>query len=432
MKVARRSLTRSQEYLARARRLIPGASQTFSKAPSQFVQGVSPVFLQRGQGSHVWDVDGNEYIDCVAALGPIILGYNDPDVTAAVARQLQDGTIFSLPHPLEVEVAQRLTEVIPCAEMVRFGKNGSDVTSAAVRVARAYTGRDIIACCGYHGWQDWYIGTTTRSRGVPQAIRDLTMTFNYNDIASLERLFHDAPGRIAGVIMEPIGVVAPKDGFLEEVAEVTRKNGALLIFDEVVTGFRLALGGAQEYFGVTPDVACFGKALGNGYPIAAVVGRRDVMALFDEIFFSGTFGGETLSLAAALATISKMQTHPVIEHLWRQGRKLQDGVNAFAAEFGIGDRVQCIGFPPHTVIAFRDEQGADSLLMRSVFQQEMAKRGVLFLTGFNISYSLSDADVEHSLEASRDALGLLAAALEGHRLEEVLEGPAVQPVFRQA
>jgi glutamate-1-semialdehyde aminotransferase len=431
MQVLKRSLRESQALLERARRLIPSATQTFSKGPTQFVQGVTPAFLRRGRGSHVWDVDENEYIDYVTGLGPVILGYADPDVDAAVARQLEDGVTFSLPHPLEVEVAEMLTEIIPGAEMVRYGKNGSDATSGAVRAARAYTGRDLIACCGYHGWQDWYIGTTTRRAGVPEAVQRLTRTFAYNDIESLERLFVEHPGEIAAVVMEPVGVVPPREGFLQEVAELTRRGGALLVFDEIVTGFRLALGGGQEYFGVTPDLSAFGKAMANGFPIAAVVGRRDVMGIFDEIFFSFTFGGEAVSLAAAKATMAKMRREPVIAHLWRQGTALQDGYNRLAAEFGLAERTRCIGMPPRTVLRFTTAAGSDSLEMRSLVQQELAKRGVLILTGFNLCYAHSDEDVERTLGACREALDILANVDE-RNISSLLEGPPVQAVFRRA
>jgi glutamate-1-semialdehyde 2,1-aminomutase/spore coat polysaccharide biosynthesis protein SpsF len=427
-----RSLARSREYLARARKVIPSCTQTFSKGPTQFVQGVAPIFLERGRGSHVWDVDGNEYVDYVMALGPIVLGYDDPDVIAAVQRQLADGVTFSLAHPLEVEVAETLAKIVPCAEMVRFGKNGSDATSGAVRAARAYTGRDVVACCGYHGWQDWYIATTTRRRGVPAAVCELTRTFTYDDIGSLERLFAEHLGRIAAVILEPVGVVEPTGDFLQRVAALTHANGAVLIFDEIVTGFRLALGGAQERFGVVPDLACFGKAMANGFPLSAVVGRREIMEVFDEIFYSFTFGGEALSLAAARATIAKLRERNVVEHLWRQGRALRDGYNALARELGLADRTQCIGFPPRTVLTFRDRAGADSLAMKSLFQQEMIKRGILTSGGFTLCYAHSDEDVRRTLAACRDALGILATALAGDRVEAMLEGPVVQPVFRSA
>jgi len=427
-----RELKRSYELKAKAQRLIPSCTQTFSKGPTQFIEGVAPVFLLRGQGSHVWDVDGNEYIDYPMALGPIILGHNYPAVTEAVIRQMRDGTTFSLPHPLEVELAEMLTEVIPCAEMVRFGKNGSDATSGAVRVARAYTGRDIIACCGYHGWQDWYIGTTTRNKGVPKAVQGLTVPFEYNNIESLERIFAEHPGQVAAVIMEPVGVIEPRDGFLQQVRELTQREGALLIFDEVVTGFRLALGGAQEYFGVTPDLACFGKAMANGYPIAAIVGRRDVMEQFDEVFFSFTFGGETLSLAAAKATITEMRGKNVIAHLWEQGQKLKDGYKVLAREFGVDRYTECIGLPPRTVITFKDETGAESLVLKSLFQQECLKRGVLFSGGQNMCYSHSDADIDYTLRVYRAAMEILAEAIKRGDAFQRLEGEPVQPVFRRA
>src|SRR5881628_1514139 len=426
---ADRSLAKSREYFARASKVIPSCTQTFSKGHTQFVQGVAPIFLERGRGSHVWDVDGNEYIDYVMALCPIVLGYDDPDVVAAVQRQLADGVTFSLAHPLEVEVAERLTAIVPCAEMVRFGKNGSDATSGAVRAARAYTGREMIACCGYHGWQDWYIGTTTRARGVPAAVRALTHTFRYDDLGSLERIFAEHPGRIAAVIMEPVGVDEPAPDFLPRVATLTHANGAVLIFDEIVTGFRLALGGAQERFGVTPDLACFGKAMANGFPLSAVVGRREIMEVFDEIFFSFTFGGEALSLAAARATIAKLRDENVIEHLWRQGTALRDGYTALAREVGLASLTQCLGYPPRTVLTFSEGAGTQSLAMKSLLQQEMIKRGILVAGGFNLCYAHSDDDIRRTLDACRDALTILARALKEDRVEASLEGPVIQPVF---
>jgi glutamate-1-semialdehyde 2,1-aminomutase/spore coat polysaccharide biosynthesis protein SpsF len=427
-----RRLTRSDEYFARAEKVIPSATQTFSKGHTQFVRGVAPLFLQRAQGSHVWDVDGNEYIDYPMALGPIVLGHNDPDVDAAVRAQLADGIAFSLPHPLEIEVSELLTEIIPCAEMVRFGKNGSDATSGAVRVARAYTGRERIAACGYHGWQDWYIGATTRHRGVPKAVRELTHLFGYNDIASLKALLDGHPGEFAAVIMEPVGVVEPVNGFLEQVAALARAHGAVLIYDEVVTSFRVALGGAMAHYNVTPDLACIGKAMANGFPVSAVVGRRDIMQVFDEIFFSFTFGGEALSLAAARATITKLRDAPVIPHLWRQGGRLQDGYNALARELKIETLTRCIGLPPRTVLTFADRQGRESLALKSLFQQEVVRRGILNAGGFNICYRHSDADVERTLVACREALAVLARAVDADDVEGRLQGPVIQPVFRRA
>ncbi len=425
-----RSLKRSEDLKSRAGKVIPSYTQTFSKGPTQYVQGVAPSFIARGEGCRVWDVDGNEYIDYPMALGPITLGHNYPAVSEAVMRQMRDGTIFSLSHPLEVEVAEMLVDVIPSAEMVRYGKNGSDATSGAIRAARAYTGRDIIACYGYHGWQDWFIGTTTRNKGVPRAVQELTFTFDYNNIGSLEKIFAEHPGRVAAVIMEPVGVVEPKDDFLRKVRTITEREGALLIFDEIVTGFRVALGGAQEHYGVTPDLTCCGKGMGNGYPIAAVAGRRDVMELFDEIFFSFTFGGEALSLAATKATITEMRDKDVIGHLWEQGRRLRDGFNVLATAYGIAENAECVGLGPRTSTSFKDESGATWLELKSLFQQECLKRGVLFLGGHNLCYSHGNADIDQTLRVYRTAMEICTVAIKEADVPGRLEGDPVQAVFR--
>ncbi len=424
-------LDRSARLLDSARRLIPGGSQTFSKGPTQFVQGASPSFLARGQGCRVWDVDGNSYLDTAMALGSVILGYAHPSVDEAVRAQMKDGISFSLPHPLEVELSERLSRIIPCAEMVRFAKNGSDATSGAVRLARAFTGREKIACCGYHGWQDWYIGTTTRNRGVPPAVRQLTLPFEYNRIESLERLFQENRGQIAAVIMEPVGIIEPQGDFLRQVQAIARREGALLIFDEVLTGFRISLGGAQAHFGVTPDLACFGKALANGFPLSVVVGRRDVMKLFEEVFFSFTFGGETVSLAAAMATLDQLEKEKVIPRLWSLGRELRDGYNVLARHYGLQGKTSCDGLPPRTVVQFLGTE-QESLLLKSFFQQECMKRGLLFSGAQNPSFSHGDAEVEEILRVYRSVLEGLAGALKAGNLADRLEGDLLQPVFRRA
>ncbi|MBF0508496.1 MAG: aminotransferase class III-fold pyridoxal phosphate-dependent enzyme, partial [Deltaproteobacteria bacterium] len=318
-----------------------------------------------------------------------------------------------------------------CAEMVRYAKNGSDATTGAVRVARAYTGREKIACCGYHGWHDWYIGTTTRRLGIPKSTQALTLTFEYNKIETLEALFAGHPGEIAAVIMEPVGVVEPENDFLARAKDVAHKNGALLIFDEIVTGFRLALGGAQEYFGVTPDLGCFGKAMANGFPISTVVGRKEIMALFDEIFFSFTFGGDAAALAAALATIKVMREKNVFPHLWDQGQKIKDGYNVLARESGVAAYTRCVGLPPHTVATFSDEDGAGGLVLASLMQQELIKRGVLAHGGANLCYSHSNADVEHYLLALKAALNYLAKAIDSKQPRTFLEGEPIKEVFRK-
>jgi glutamate-1-semialdehyde aminotransferase/spore coat polysaccharide biosynthesis protein SpsF (cytidylyltransferase family) len=426
----RLTLTESQAWLERAKKVIPSCAQTFSKGYTQYVQGVAPVFLERGKGCRAWDVDGNEYIDYVQGLLPNILGYANDEVNAAAAAQLAEGHSFSLPHSLEVKLAERLTRMIPCAEMVRFGKNGSDVTSGAVRAARAFTGRDRIACCGYHGWQDWYIGSTTRNAGVPQAVRNLTHPFAYNDLASLEKLFAEHRGEFAAVIMEPFNFTEPAPGFLEGVKELAHEHGALLIFDEICVGFHFGLGGAQKLFDVTPDLACFGKAMGNGFPISCVVGRADVMRIFDEIFYSFTFAGEVAAMAAAMKVLDILEQTDALAQIESNGRTLQDGVNAMAKEAGLGARIKAIGRPQWSLLKFLDEKGVDSPLLKNLFQQEAVKRGVLLLATHNMTAAHDTRAIHQTLEGYAEVLKTLAAWTGDANPARFLEGPMTQPVFR--
>ena len=422
---------RSVELFHRASKVIPTASQTFSKCWTQFTFGANPLYIEKAKGCLVWDVDGNPYIDYAMALAPIILGYCEPRVDAAVRRQLEKGITFTLSSPIEIEVAEKLCDLIPCAEMVRFGKNGSDATSAAVRAARAYTGREIVACCGYHGWQDWFIGTTTRNQGVPTGVRKLTVPFNYNDLASLEKIFREYPGQVAAVIMEPVGVVHPNPGFLEGVSALARQNKSVLIFDEVITGFRMSQGGAQEYFKVVPDLAAFGKAMANGMPIAAVVGRRDIMNLFSEIFFSMTFGGEALSLAATAETLRIFEAEKVLDQIWSNGRRLMDGTRALILKHELSPTIRIAGYPPRHVFEFSDTEDGSALEIKSFFQQECADRGLLFSGAHNVSYAHTGDVIDRTLSIYSEVFeSLIQAARRGVR--SALKGEVVQPVFRRA
>jgi len=425
-----RPIEKSKAWLERAGKVIPGASQTFSKGANQHVRGVAPMFLAKGKGCRVWDVDGNEYIDYIQGLLPNILGYAHEEVNAAVAEQLAQGHSFSLPHPLEVELAERLTRLIPCAEMVRFGKNGSDATSGAVRAARAFTGRERIACCGYHGWQDWYIGSTTRNAGVPQTVRALTHPFVYNDLGSLEKLLSEHQGEFAAVIMEPVNFWPPAAGFLEGVRDLAHRHGALLIFDEICSGFHFGLGGAQKKFGVTPDLACFGKAMGNGFPISCVVGRAHVMKIFEEIFFSFTFGGEVASMAAAMKVLDILETEQVFVRMDKNGLVLQEGLNTLAREAGLQDRVKCIGYPFWSLVKFLDADGKDSLLVRSLFTQECVKRGVLLLATHNMTAAHDPLAIEQTLKVYAEVCKTMAKWLSDKKPERFLEGQIIEPVFR--
>lgn len=425
-----KTFDQSMAFLARAERVIPLGSQTFSKSRTQYPYGVSPYFISRAQGSRVWDLDGNEYIDFVSSLASITLGYQDPDVTQAVRTQLDSGVIFSLPHPLETEVAELICEMVPCAEMVRFGKNGSDATSGAIRVARAFTERDRVAVCGYHGWQDWYIGSTARKRGVPKATQELTHTFAYNDLDALRKLLDTHPGEFAAVILEPMNVAEPQPGFLEGVKSLTHAHGALLVFDETITGFRYANGGAQELFGVTPDLATFGKGLANGYPVSAVAGRRDVMKLMEEIFFSFTFGGEALSLAAAKATLTKLKTQPVVETLIERGTTLMRATRELIERAKLGDIFSISGHPTWSFLNLRDARGATAFEIKTLLMQELHQQGILSVGTHNVNFAHTAADIEALVQAYTAILPMIGRALDAGTLLQTLRCKPLVPLFK--
>lgn len=420
----------SEIQLKRARETIPLGAQTFSKSVTQFPLGVSPYFVARAQGSRIWDIDGNEYIDFINALNAVTLGYCDPDVDRAVAKQLADGTIYSLSHTLESEVAELICASVPSAEMVRFGKNGSDATAGAVRVARAYTGRDHVLTCGYHGWQDWYIGSTTRDKGVPQATRDLVHVFSYNDLPSLQSRLNEFEGKVAAVIMEPMNVTEPQPCFLEGVKAATHAAGALLIFDETITGFRLANGGGQEKFNVIPDLTTLGKGLANGFPLSAVCGRRDVMMEMEEVFFSFTMGGEALSLAAAKAVMEKMLREPVVDTMRKRGSVLSAGVADRIARHGISSFLTISGDPTWSFLTFKDFEAVASFEIKTLFLQEIFARGILCLGTHNMSYAHTQDDVERLLSVYDEVFPILASAAKDGAIRQYLKCEPLKPLFK--
>lgn len=420
----------SEALLERALRVIPLGSQTFSKSKTALPFGVSPYFVERASGARFWDVDGNVFLDFVNALCCVTLGYRDADVDSAVRRQMESGVTFSLPHRLETEVAELLVEMIPCAEMVRFAKNGTDATSGAIRVARAHTGRERVAVCGYHGWQDWYIGSTTRDLGVPKAVKALTHTFVYNNLKSLQKLFQEHPGEFAAVILEPMNAAWPQPGFLEGVRELTQTEGALLVFDETITGFRYHNGGAQAYFNVTPDLATFGKGIANGYPLSALVGKCEFMNVVEDIFFSGTFGGETLSLAAAKAVLTKLRQEPVVEMLRERGQQLMDGVSRIIAAHGLEETIGLCGHPAWSFLQFRERAPFSNWEIKTLFIQEVFRRGVYTMGTHNLSYAHTEADVSELLACYEAVFGLIARAISDGSLRELLECEPLVPLFK--
>jgi glutamate-1-semialdehyde 2,1-aminomutase len=420
----------SEAHLKKSLEVIPLGSQTFSKSHIQFPFGASPYFIERGHGSHIWDIDGNEYIDLVNGLLAVSLGYCDSDVDAAVLQQLQKGVTFSLATQLEEKLARKMVELIPSAEMVRFSKNGTDATSGAVRIARAATGRDHVLVCGYHGWQDWYIGSTSKNLGVPACTQELTHNFQYNNLDSLVKLFEQYKGQVAAVILEPMNSTYPQDNFLHKVQEVTRQNGALFILDETITGFRYALGGAQEYFGVIPDLSTFGKGMGNGFPISALVGKKDYMELMSEVFLSSTFGGEALSLAAAYAVISKMQQVDYISHISSIGSQIICNATKIINELQLQHIFQVVGHPSWSFITMQDNNGYSSWEIKTLWMQECIKRGVFTFGTHNISFAHSLLDVAHINEVYSEVFEVIAQALAKRQVHFLLKCEPLKPLFK--
>lgn len=421
-------IAHSDELYRRALNIMPPVTQTLAKGPMQHVNGVAPKFAERGKDGHIWDVDGNEFIDFNMGIGPLSLGYCYTRVDDAIREQLSRGITFSLMHRLEYEVSQMICDVIPNAEMIRISKSGADVCSAAIRVARAFTKRDRILCCGYHGWHDWYIATTARNYGIPEAARNLTGTFKYNDLDSVKVAL---TADVAAVILEPFVFEAPGPGFLEGLRDLCAANGTLLIFDEMWTGFRAALGGAQEFFKIKPDLAVYSKAVANGMPVAFLTGRAEVMKWFDkDVFFFTTFGGEALSLAATKATLLEMKEKSVQKILWEKGAQLKDGYNAIAKSLQMESITTCIGYPCRTMMTFRDA-GGDSLLLKSYFQQELIKRGILWGGFHNVCFTHTQADIDHALAVYREVLPLIKDSAAKGDTATRLRGEPMQPVFRK-
>ena len=387
-----RAVDQSWSLYDRATGIIPMATQTHSKAPREALRGVEPCFLVRGSGCRVWDVDDNEYIDFRNGLGPITLGYAYPAVNEAVQRQLADGAVFSYAHPLEVEVAERLVDAVPCAESVRFLKTGGEAMAATHRLARAYTGRDIVLSCGYHGW----INSMGRA-GVPEAIRSVYRDLPWGDIAPFEAAFEDVGAdRVAAVSVAcSYADIEAGHVFLPALRALTERHGALLIFDEIVTGFRLRRGGAQEYFAVTPDLAVFAKGVSNGVPLSCYLGRRDIMEVVRDVVISSTFGGDTLGLAAARAVLDIYATEDVIGALWDRGRQLHEGVRAIAQELSVP--VGFRGLPPVGQLELPSEA-------RTAFEGECLQRGVILYTVCYPSYSHTEGDIDEALTAMGEAL----------------------------
>lgn len=429
--------TRSSELRKKSHLLIPGGAHTYAKGDDQYPE-LAPGFIARGKGSHVWDVDGNEYIEYGMGLRSVTLGHAYEPVVEAVAKELQNGCNFTRPASIEVECAEMLLQFLPNAEMVKFAKNGSDVTTAAIKLARAYTGRTMVAVCADHPFfstDDWFIGSTPMASGIPQSVRDMTVKFRYNDLASIEALFERYPGQIACIVTEAETYEPPRNNFLQAACALCHAHGALFVLDEIITGFRWHNGGAQAEYGVEPDLSTFGKAMGNGFSVAALAGKREIMELGglyhnkERVFLlSTTYGAETHSLAAAMATMKVYQDEGVIEHLHQQGEKLIHGLNRAIEEAKVTGYFEVIGRPCNLIYATRDPELNRSQPFRTLFLQEMIKRGLL-MPSLILSYSHGDAEIDRTINAIGEALTIYRKALD-EGVDKYLVGRSVAPVFR--
>lgn len=433
-----RKSEKARRLQTRAHELIPGGAHTYAKGDDQFPE-IAPSHIVRGLGCHAWDLDGNEYIEYGMGLRSVTLGHAYPRVVNAVQSTLARGTNFTRPSALEVECAEAFLEIIPRAEMVKFAKDGSDATSAAVRLARAYTGRDLIARCTdqpFFSVDDWFIGSTPLNAGIPKAVRDLTLGFRYNNLPDLRALFESHPGQIAGIILEAETTVPPAPGYFEGLQHLCREHGTLLILDEMITGFRWHTGGAQAVYGLNPDLATFGKGLANGFCVSALAGKRKIMERggihhsAERVFLlSTTHGAETHSLAAAVEVMRIYQEEPVVEHLHRQGSILKTEINAIAEKLGISTFFEVLGRPCNLVYATRDAQRQPSQIFRTLFLQELVKHGIL-APSLVVSYSHNDSDISKTITAAENALKVYSQALESGA-DKFLTGRSVQPVFRK-
>jgi len=433
-----RDFSQSRALQPKAHELIPGGAHTYAKGDDQYPEQ-APAFIVRGKGCHVWDLDGNEFIEYGMGLRAVTLGHAFEPVVEAAYKQMQLGANFTRPAKIEVDAAEAFLEIIDGVDMVKFAKNGSDVTTAAVKLARAYTGRDLVAICGdqpFFSTDDWFIGTTEMNAGIPDATTQLTLKFRYNDLDSLRGLFDQHPGKIACAVMEAEAVTPPVPGYLNQVKELCEQRGAILIFDEMITGFRWHLGGAQKFHGVIPHLSTFGKAIGNGFAISALAGDRQIMRLggldHDQprvFLLSTTHGAETHALAAAIETVRIYREHGVVECLWRQGEQLQALLQQSIGENRLEGFFEVFGRPCNLVFGTRDQNHERSQPFRTLFMQELIRQGVI-APSFVVSFSHSDADIERTAEAVHEALVIYRKALD-EGIEKYLKGRAVKPVNRR-
>lgn len=420
--------TKSNQIKEKALSLIPHQTGTFSRRAQSFVEGIFPTYVQTANGSHFTDVDGNEYLDYLCGLGPITLGYNYKSVNDAIIEQLKQGILFSLPHPVEVECSEKISKIIPHAQMIKFEKSGSNAVTGAVRAARYLTKKDKIAYCGSGGvWHDWQAAMVSRDGGVPDFNKNLISVFDYNDSDGLEQIFEDNKNEVVAIVLEPTIYEKPKNNFLKNVRKIANENDAILILDEIVTGFRFDIGGCQKMFDVQGDLVCFGKGMGNGLPISAITGKTEFMRAFDDLWVSSTNNSETLSLAGTIAVINEMQTNDTISSCWKQGEKLLQGWNRIVESYNINAKM--IGYPIRMKMECFDSKGNESSSLKALILQELVEKGVFMSPGVSfISYSHSSDDIEHTLKSLEETCKNINK-IKDENYEKYLKGKIPQQVW---
>ncbi len=420
----------SKILFKKAIKIIPTASQTFSKSYLQWPLNSSPLFLTKGNGCIITDVDNNKYIDYLLSLMPIIIGYANKEIDEAVYRQARKGTILSLSHPKEIELSELLVKIIPYAEMVKFSKNGSDVLSAAIRLSRAVTNRDLIAVSGYHGWHDWYIGTTSRNTGIPKTVRNLTKKFLFNDINSLIKVLGKNPEKFAAIVIEPDTFEKPDISFLKEVRRICDLYGIILVFDEIICGFRTMLGGASKKYGISPDLGCFGKAMANGYPLAALVGKRKIMKKLADVFISGTFSGELLSIEACLKTINIIKRDNVISKLEDLGNELKSELNKILKRQGLNEEIIFEGNDWWPRLNIRNTN-IDKDIFNSLLRQELLSSGLFLGASLNLCLSHCENRIKQkTLNYFKTAISSFKSKKDTKNPEKFLKGNKIESVFK--
>ena len=434
-----RSFSESNRMQARLHELVPDGAHTYARGADQYPENMAPI-LVRGSGARVWDVDGNEFVEYGMGLRSVTLGHGYPPVIEAAYAAMVNGMNFTRPTTLELQAAEDFLDLVPGADMVKFAKNGSDATTAAVKLARAATSRNMIAICNqpFFSVDDWFIGTTEMAAGIPDQNRAEAVRFEYNNLASLEAVFAARPDGIAAVILEAATAAAePAAGFLEGVRALCDRYGTVLIFDEMITGFRWSPHGAQHVYGVTPDLSTWGKAMGNGFPISALAGKRELMELGglrtdrDRVFLlSTTHGPETSSLAAFRAVVRAYREYDPIGRMEDAGRKLAEGFNRVAGEIGVQEYVHAIGRPSCLVFGTCDASGTPSQAFRTLFLQEMLARGVL-AQSFVVSAAHTDRDIEGTVNAAAESLVIYKQAIEAGTVDGLLRGRPVAPAMRR-